>query len=224
MKSGRIFLPPARAIRHTTFVSLHGSANGFALPELGPEPRFPVQGASPRTTPRVHGWLPRARVRGGLPMTPTPAHCRRIALSLSPAWLLTASGAGLAAAQAIHEPPALPVSIALLPSSDGVEASGFLDTETIDVLLIRNGGTISTITGATSVGGELNVNGGPPSVCWAGVTPDMRPGDIVRFVSNRPNGTVRTIDQARVMPISATSPVVIQNDDPATPGGAGRSE
>src|ERR1051325_2893324 len=72
------------------------------------------------------------------PMTPRPAHCRRIAFSLSLAWLLTGSRAGFAAAQAIHEPPALPVTIALLPSSDGVEASGFQDTDAIDVLLIRN--------------------------------------------------------------------------------------
>src|ERR1043166_9153187 len=154
-------------------------------------------------------------------MTPRPAHCRRIAFSLSLAWLLTASGAGFAAAQAIHEPPALPVTIALLPSSDGVEASGFQDTDAIDVLLIRNGVTISTIAHATSVGGVLNVNGGPPSVCWAGVTPDMRPGDIVRFVSHLPSGAVRSIDQVHVMPVTATTPVVIQNDDPATPGGDG---
>ena len=154
-------------------------------------------------------------------MAPTPSACRRIALRFSIAMLLGACGTRMAAAQAINEPPALPVVIAVLPSSDGVEASGFHDTDAIDVLLVRNGVTISTIAGARSSGGVLNVNGGAPSACWAGVTPDMRPGDVVRFVSHLPNGNVRSIDQVHVMPIAAMAPVVVQNDDPATPAGEG---
>src|ERR1043166_1272021 len=47
----------------------------------------------------------------------------------------------------------------------------------------------------------------------------MRPGDIVRFVSHLPSGAVRSIDQVHVMPVTATTPVVIHTDDPATPGG-----
>ena len=97
----------------------------------------------------------------------------------------------------------------MLPSSDGIEASGFDDLNTEDILLIRNGVTISATLGASSIGGVLNVNGAPPFACWTGVTPDIRPGDIVQFITHLPDGTVSSIDQLHIMPLTTGRPVVI---------------
>ena len=146
---------------------------------------------------------------------------RRTLLPLAAALVLAASAARIAhaAPPPINEPPALPVVIVPFPTNESIEADGFTDGDLVDVLLIRNGVTISSILGASPVGGVVNVNGVAGDPCWGPVTPDMRPGDIVRYVSHFPNGTIRSIDQVHVMPITASLPVVIQNDDPATPGG-----
>ena len=148
---------------------------------------------------------------------------RRTLLPLAAALVLAASAAPIAhaAPPPINEPPVLPVVIVPFPTNESIEADGFTDGDLVDVLLIRNGVTISSILGASPVGGVLNVNGVAGAPCWGPVTPDMRPGDIVRYVSHFPNGTIRSIDQVHVMPITASLPVVIQNDDPATPGGEG---
>jgi len=139
-------------------------------------------------------------------MTPTPP-AARAPRRLLPYPLLAlctlAALAGPARAQAINEPPVLPVHLAAQPSSDGVEAFGFTDGVPIDISLIRNGVVIATIPGATSTGGVLNVNavGG---VCWVGVTPDIRPGDIVRYAQQ--GGPT---DQVHVMPITVNRPIQI---------------
>src|SRR5262249_32440781 len=112
-------------------------------------------------------------------MTPWSPTVRRTLLPLAPALPLAATPARAALAQPvpINEPPALPVVIVAFPTNESIEADGLQDGDSIDVLLIRNGVTISSILGASSVGGVLNVNAVAGDGCWGPVTPDMRPGD-----------------------------------------------
>src|SRR5262249_18397951 len=117
-------------------------------------------------------------------MSPSFTVARRALASLAAACAIAAAAAPAALAQVpINEPPVLPVSIAVLPSSDGVEASGFPEGDLVDVLVIRNGVTINTTTDLATVAdpknpvpfaGILNMNG--PGACWAGTTPDLRAG------------------------------------------------
>jgi hypothetical protein len=139
---------------------------------------------------------------------------RRAFASLAAACVLAATLAPAALAQTpINEPPALPVVIAVLPSSDAIEASGFTEGDLVDVLVIRNGVTVNTTTGLVPevdpknpvpFAGILNVNGGA-ATCWAGTTPDLRAGDIVRFVSHMAGGNIRSIDQVHIMPITIST-------------------
>jgi len=137
-------------------------------------------------------------------MSPTPPAARRLRRFL---FVSLACGAlafaRAASAQAINEPPRLPVVIVVFPSMDGMEAQGFDDNVAVDISVIRNGAVVGSIAGAHSTGGLLDVNvlGG---VCWEGVTPDIRPGDIVRFAQQ--GGPT---DQVHVMPIVIGRPIQI---------------
>ena len=134
-------------------------------------------------------------------MAPTFRTISRALLSLSVSCLVAASSARTASAQVINDPPAAPVSIVAFPSNEAIESTVQVG-DIIDILLIRNGVTISSILGVTPVGGNLLVNGVAGAACWGPVTPDMRPGDIVRYVSHLPDGTVRSIDQIHVRPLT----------------------
>ena len=59
---------------------------------------------------------------------------------------------------------------------------------------------------------EVNHPGGG---CWDGVTPDIRPGDIIRTIAYNPDGTIRTVDQSTTANVVAERPVLVKN---ATPG------
>src|SRR5262245_34825975 len=149
-------------------------------------------------------------------MVPTPTMARRACARLAAACALAATLSSRAFAQTIHEPPLLPVTIAVLPSADGIEASGFQQGDLVDVLVIRNGVTINTTTGIVPeddpknpvpFAGLVNMNGGAPQ-CWAGTTPDLHAGDIVRFIAHA-GGTIRSIDQVHIMPITISNVVAV---------------
>jgi hypothetical protein len=136
-------------------------------------------------------------------MAPSFTLARRSLASLGVACAIAAATAHTALAQTPNEPPVLPVSIAVLPSSDGIEASGFSDADLIDVLVIRNGVTINTTTNLSPFLGDVNMNG--PGACWAGTTPDLRAGDIVRFIAHANNGNIHSINQVHIMPITISA-------------------
>lgn len=117
---------------------------------------------------------------------------------------------------AVNEPPVGPASIIAFPSRDFVSATGYLATDHVDVQLIRDGLVISTATAIVPNNGLVEVNH-PGSVCWEGVTPEMRPGDIVRLIAVNPDGSVRTADQTHVAAVTVQMPILLQNDDPHTP-------
>ena len=128
-----------------------------------------------------------------------------------------------APAVAVNEPPVLPVSIISFPSRDFVSPSGFKPTDTVDIALIRDGKVISNATGqipqdddkTPGFDGLVEVNH-PGGGCWAGVTPEIRPGDVVRTVAYGADGNVRTIDQTRTANVTATKVSIIKPASSAT--------
>jgi hypothetical protein len=122
----------------------------------------------------------------------------------------------------VHEPPVSPIEIIAFPARDFTSASGYIASDTVTVQVIRNGFLISTASGLVPeddsetpiFDGIVEVNH-PGGGCWQGVTPDIRPGDIIRQIAYNPDGTVRTADQTTVSNLTAFRPVVIQA---ATPG------
>ena len=119
----------------------------------------------------------------------------------------------------INEPPVLPTSIIVFPSRDFVSPSGYLPTDLVDVQLLRTGpdGNMLIVSSADGIipnaEGFAEVNH-PGGSCWAGVTPEIRVGDIIRTIAYDPasiTGTnpdgVRTIDQTTVAGVSANRPV-----------------
>jgi large repetitive protein len=100
---------------------------------------------------------------------------------------------GLAAA--VIEPfPPQPLEVVVFPERDFVVTEGGPGNLALDFAIIRNGVTIGTASGTTDATGLLEVNH-PGGVCWQGVTPNIRPGDVLRVTeeANPANGyEVRT--------------------------------
>ena len=119
----------------------------------------------------------------------------------------------------VSEPPnAAPeqVQIIAFPARDFTSASGYLQTDTLAVQVIRNGYLISTATvipidDDTTPGfdGIVEVNH-PGGACWQGTTPDLRVGDIVRHIAYGPDGAVRRVDQTHVANISVQRPIMVR--------------
>ena len=118
-------------------------------------------------------------------------------------------------AQVINEPPGGTTNIITFPSRDFVSIGGMLPTDKVDVQVFRKGIEISHCLGATQIAGLIDVNH-PGGYCW-NVTPELRVGDIVRTTAKNPDGTVRQIDQTHVSGVVCGLPVMILDDDPATP-------
>ncbi|HEY1177785.1 MAG TPA: hypothetical protein VGF17_16640, partial [Phytomonospora sp.] len=60
---------------------------------------------------------------------------------------------------------------------------------------------------------EVNHPGGG---CWEGVTPDIRPGDVIRTKAYAPDGSVRTVDQTRTADVTATRVRIVTQASSAT--------
>jgi hypothetical protein len=125
----------------------------------------------------------------------------------------------------VSDPPgASPTQVQIIafPARDFTSSSGYTEQDsTVAVQVIRNGLVISTasvipVDDPTTVGfdGIVEVNH-PGGGCWMGVTPDLRPGDIVRQIAYASDGTIRRVDQGHVSNISVQRPIVIH---PATAG------
>ena len=79
-------------------------------------------------------------------------------------------------------PPAFPNNIVVFPQRDFVTIEGYQGRvgQLATVVVTRNGVETSRATGTVAAGDvalEINHPGG---VCWQGVTPDIKPGDVVR--------------------------------------------
>ena len=84
---------------------------------------------------------------------------------------------------------------------DMVSAAGYAQNSPVTVEVLRNGVKVGTATGPAAInipaeGFGVEVNHGPlgapqPGDCWAGVTPDILPGDTVRVTGD--GGTDTTV-------------------------------
>jgi hypothetical protein len=108
-----------------------------------------------------------------------------------------------------------PADIISFPARDFISATGYNLNNLFTVEVQHPNGTISgTITDVApkddNEGGGLGIIevNHPGGFCWVGVTPDIRPGDIVR-IKNQDTGAV---DESTVRNVTAARPVVTATD------------
>lgn len=91
---------------------------------------------------------------------------------------------------AVNDPVAAPHAITVFPVRDMVAAEGYAATERPTIEVLRGGTVIGTAAGlipqddpgTPGFDGIVEVNH-PGGGCWQGVTPDIRPGDVVRVLT-----------------------------------------
>src|SRR3954453_1766758 len=124
--------------------------------------------------------------------------------------------AGFAAVAALMAPAAAsaavtaPRDVISFPSRDFVSATGFKLADSYTVEVEHPDGTVSgRVTGLApkddGEGGGLGIIeiNHPGGYCWSGVTPDIRPGDIVRFTDE----TTGAVDESKVRNVTDSRPV-----------------
>jgi Fibronectin type III domain len=125
-------------------------------------------------------------------MSTTPARKRpRRVLARTALLGLAATSIAVIAGQAAQaaDPPVFPHNIVVFPKRDFVTIEGYdsvaFNGKQATVTVTRGGVETSRATGTITDGGmEINHPGGS---CWKGVTPDIKPGDVVRVLF--PNGS-----------------------------------
>lgn len=128
----------------------------------------------------------------------------------------------------VNEPPSLPINIIVFPSRDFISPSGYENDDTVTVQVLRRNAAgnfvvVSSADGITPVDGFAEVNH-PGGACWEGITPEIRVGDRVRTIAYNPANIgpgnpdgIRSVDQTTVAGVTAFRPVIVQNDNVATP-------
>ena len=100
---------------------------------------------------------------------------------------LVAGGATIATMQIAQAVPVAPHNITIFPKRDFVSIEGYGGLnpagKQATVTVTRGGVQTSWATGALDASGGLEVNH-PGGVCWKGVTPDIKPGDVVSVSIN----------------------------------------
>ena len=135
-------------------------------------------------------------------------------------------------ASSVTNPPSVPHAIDVFPQRDFVSATGFAEGETVTVELhhsvLYGGGVISSPSGlvpqddpsTAGFDGIVEVNH-PGAYGWGAVTPDIRPGDRVRIVSD--TGAAQETTVAGVTgrrPVrTAADTVVVHGTAPDAAGG-----
>ncbi len=104
---------------------------------------------------------------------------------------IAASGLTMATVQVAQAatPPVFPDNIIVFPQRDFISIEGYQGHvgETVTVTVARGAVTTSTAQGTIAAGDPaLEVNH-PGGVCWQGVTPNIKPGDVVTL--SFPDGT-----------------------------------
>lgn len=148
---------------------------------------------------------------------------RQRGISLILAALLMFTWWTQAQAQIVNDPPPPPREIGVFPARDFISASGYRDTDTVTVEVLRFDPTqnqyIVTSRASSIVpydlrntpefDGIVEVNH-PGAACWEGVTPDIRGGDIVRITAVRPDPDtgqqITEIDQTTTANVVVTEP------------------
>jgi large repetitive protein len=119
------------------------------------------------------------------------------------------------AAAVIDTPPQAPLEVVVFPSRDFVVTEGGPEGLALRFEIIRNGVVIGTANSSqvspaitTDAAGLLEVNH-PGGLCWSGVTPNIRPGDVLRVTdeANSANGYQVTTQNVR-----ATAAEIVGND------------
>ncbi|WP_188974313.1 Ig-like domain-containing protein [Deinococcus aerolatus] len=108
----------------------------------------------------------------------------------------------------IHEPPQDPHALFVFPSRDFVSAEGYGPNDRVKVEILRGGVQIGVANnvvpkddlGTPGFDGLVDVNH-PGGACWEGVTPDLRPGDVVRYTTN-----FGVVDQTTTQNLVVTQP------------------
>ncbi|MGO4599523.1 Ig-like domain-containing protein [Terrabacter sp. 2RAF25] len=132
-----------------------------------------------------------------------------MAAGLGSAWPAFAAG--------INEPPVAPHSIIVFPERDFISAAGYQQGQTATVNVVRAGFVVGTALvdpqdDPTTVGfdGIVEVNH-PGGGCWAGVTPDIRPGDVVQVLTAPDTG-----DQTTTADVTITQKATLNPADPTS--------
>ena len=143
-------------------------------------------------------------------------HHRRFFTTLT-GTVVVAAGLGSAwpaFAAAINEPPAAPHIIISFPERDFVSADGYAQGDPVTVEVIRSGFTVGIAhvdpqDDLTTPGfdGLVEVNH-PGGGCWETVTPDIRPGDVIRTTT-----ASGTVDQTTTAGVTVTQPATAINAD-----------
>ena len=117
----------------------------------------------------------------------TPPARKRSVRAVTKAALIGVAAAGITvvavpAAQAAT-PPVFPHNVVVFPQRDFVSIEGYdqlaFEGKQATITVTRNGAETSRAVGTITDGGlEVNHPGG---VCWQGVTPDIKFGDVVRL-------------------------------------------
>ena len=149
---------------------------------------------------------------GRRPLTPR----RRSALALLALLCLTAAGlkaarVGTAQNGTVNEPPAAPHAIVAFSERDFISAEGYDPADgPVTVEVIRRGQVVSQAHVTPDLEGLLEVNH-PGGGCWEGVTPDLRPGDVVRTTTRsglRDQTTVANVTASVPVQVDATTIVI----------------
>jgi Fibronectin type III domain len=118
---------------------------------------------------------------------------------------LMAGGITMVAGQAVQAVPAPPHNIVVFPQRDFVVLEGYTNRltevgKTATVVVTRGGVETSRATGTISAGDpSLEINH-PGGVCWQGVTPDIKPGDVVRVTAPGVRTESTIVQAAEVSP------------------------
>ena len=122
---------------------------------------------------------------------------------------------------AVNDPVAAPHAIVVFPVRDMVSAEGYAATDRPTIQVLRGGTVIGTASNLIPVNGIVEVNhaGGG---CWEGVTPDIRPGDVVRVLTAPDVGEQTfTANVSVTQPATQTAPGTVVVKGTATgPDGA----
>jgi hypothetical protein len=108
------------------------------------------------------------------------------ALVLSGVALGFSGSASAVVPDVINDPPVAPYILTVFPGRDFVSATGFSPSSTVDVEVWRGTALAGFVNGLVpDATGLVEVNH-PGAACWTTSTPDIKAGDVVRYVEHIP--------------------------------------
>jgi uncharacterized repeat protein (TIGR01451 family) len=104
----------------------------------------------------------------------------------------------------VSDPPLTGHQILGFPSRDFVSSTGWAPNESLTLHVLRNGVVVGVSQGTADATGTFEVNH-PGGFCWQRVTPDIRPGDILRITHDATGAAEQTL----VRNVTAGPPVEV---------------